>query len=119
VNLPENFPEKDLVNKKAVFECKIISVKKPEEVIINDDFAKNMGAKDLKNLKELISKQIDEEYKNSLSLITKKQILDQIDKFKIDDLPENLIDQEAKILSQGMKEEDFKKNKKSLENQAR
>ena len=52
-------------------------------------------------------------------MITKKQILDQIDKFKIDDLPENLIDQEAKILSQGMKEEDFKKNKKSLENQAR
>ena len=29
VNLPENFPEKDLVGKKAIFKCKIVSVKKP------------------------------------------------------------------------------------------
>ena len=39
--LPENFPEKDLANKKSKFTCKIISVKKPEEVKINDDFAKS------------------------------------------------------------------------------
>ena len=119
VNLPENFPEKDLINKKALFKCNIISVKKPEEAVINDDFAKNMGAKDLNTLKELISKQIDEEYKNSLSMITKKNILEQIEKHKIDDLPNNLIEQETKILSQGMKEEEFKKNKKSLEEQAK
>jgi trigger factor len=43
--LPENFPEKELSNKKAKVDCKIISVKKPEEVKINDDFAKNLGAK--------------------------------------------------------------------------
>ena len=30
--LPENFPEKDLVNKKAKFNCKITAVKNPEEV---------------------------------------------------------------------------------------
>ena len=41
-SLPENFPEKDLVDKKAKFSCKIISVKKPEEVKINDEFAKNL-----------------------------------------------------------------------------
>ena len=34
VNLPENFPKKELVNKKAIFECKINEVKKPEEVKI-------------------------------------------------------------------------------------
>tara|TARA_Y100000590_G_scaffold440296_1_gene565498 strand:- start:24 stop:1493 length:1470 start_codon:yes stop_codon:yes gene_type:complete len=119
VNLPENFPEKDLINKKAIFQCEIKTIKKPEEVVVNDDFAKNMGAKDLKNLKEIISKQIDEEYKNSLSMITKKKILEQIEKYKLDNLPGNLIEQETKILSQGMKDEDFKKNKKSLEEQAK
>ena len=46
--LPENFPEKDLVNKKAKFNCKILNVKQPEEVKIDDNFAKNLGAKDLK-----------------------------------------------------------------------
>ena len=119
VNLPENFPEKDLINKSAVFECKITAVRIPEEVKINDDFAKNMGAKDLANLKELISKQINDEYKNSLAMITKKNILEQIEKEKLDQLPGNLIEQEVKILSQGMKEEEVKKKKKSLEEQAK
>ena len=119
VNLPENFPKKELINKKAVFDCKINSVKTPEDVKINDDFAKTLGATDLNNLKELISKQINDEFKNSLDLISKKQILEQIEKQKLDDLPQNLIEQEVQILSQGMKEDELKKNKKSLEEQAK
>ena len=118
VNLPENFPKKELINKKAIFDCKINSVKTPEDVKINDDFAKTLGATDLNNLKELISKQINDEFKNSLDLISKKQILEQIEKQKLDDLPQNLIEQEVQILSQGMKEDELKKNKKSLEEQA-
>ena len=118
VNLPENYPKKELINKKAIFECQINSVKTPEEVKINDDFAKTLGAKDLNNLKELISKQINDEFKNSLDLISKKQILEQIEKQKLDDLPQNLIEQEVQILSQGMKEDELKKNKQSLEEQA-
>ena len=49
--LPENFPEKELINKKAKFKCKISAVKNPEEVKIDDQFAKNLGAKDLNDLK--------------------------------------------------------------------
>ena len=119
VNLPENFPEKDVAEKLAIFECNIISVKKPEEVKINDELAKNLGAKDLNNLKELISKQINDEYKNSLDMISKKQILDQVEKQNLKDLPKNLIEQEVQILSQGMKDEEVKKNKQSLEDQAK
>ena len=109
--LPENFPEKELVNKKAKFNCKIINVKNPEEIKINDDFAKNLGAKDLNDLKNLISKQINDEYKNSLDQLSKNQILKEIEKIKVDDVPENLIAEEVKILSQGMSEEEAKKNK--------
>ena len=118
VNLPENFPEKSLVGKKAIFKCKIIAVKKEKPIEINDEFAKNLGAKDLKDLKDLISKQIKDEYKNSLDIIVKKKILEEVEKQKLDELPQNLIDQELKSLSQGMKEEEIKKNKKLLENQA-
>ena len=109
--LPENFPEKDLVNKKAKFSCKIIAVKNPEEVKINDEFAKNLGAKDLNDLKTLISKQINDEYKNSLDQLSKTQILKEIEKIKVDEIPENLIEEEVKILSQGMDEVEAKKNK--------
>ena len=113
--LPENFPEKDLVNKKAKFNCKILSVKKPEDVKINDEFAKNLGAKDLDDLKKLITKQINDEYKNSLDRLSKNQILKEIEKIKVDQIPENLIEEEVKILSQGMNEEDVKKSKKNFE----
>jgi len=109
--LPENFPEKELVNKSAKFNCKILNVKNPEEVKIDDNFAKNLGAKDLNDLKTLISKQINDEYKNSLDQISKNQILKEIEKIKVDEIPENLIEEEIKILSQGMLEEEAKKNK--------
>jgi len=109
--LPENFPEKELVNKAAKFNCKILNVKNPEEVKIDDNFAKNLGAKDLNDLKTLISKQINDEYKNSLDQLAKNQILKEIEKIKVDEIPENLIEEEVKILSQGMEEEEAKKNK--------
>ena len=118
VNLPENFPEKELTGKKAIFVCKITAVKKPKKVIINDDFAKNLGAKDLKDLKDLITKQINEEYKNSLDALSSRQILDELDKVKLDEIPENLKEQEIKILSQDMKQEELSKNKKDLEKKA-
>ena len=113
--LPENFPEKDLINKKAKFKCKILNIKNPEEVKIDDNFAKNLGAKDLKDLKSLISKQINDEYTNSLDRLSKNQILKEIEKFKVSEIPENLIEEEVKILSQGMSEDDTKKVEKIFE----
>ncbi len=115
VVLPENYPQKEFAKKNAKFVCKIISVKKSEDVKINDDFAKNLGAKDLVDLKLLVSKQINEEYKNSLDKLAKKQILKEIENFKVDEIPENLIEEEVKILSQGMTEEDTKKSRKNFE----
>ena len=52
-------------------------------------------------------------------MITKKQILNQIEKFKIEEIPENLVEQEMKILSQGLKEEDLKSKKKEFETKAK
>ena len=117
--LPENYPQKEFANKFAKFNCKIISVKKSIDVKIDDEFAKNLGAKDLSDLKILVSKQINDEFKNSLDMLSKKQILSEIEKFKVDQIPENLIVEEVKVLSEGMSEEDTKKNKKSFEETAK
>ena len=119
VTLPENFPEKELVNKKADFECKIIAVKKPKEVKVDDDLAKNLGAKDLSDLKKLITKQINDEYKNSLDMLTKNQILKELEKFNLSEIPENLIEDEIKILSQGLKEDELEKKKNILKQDAK
>jgi len=118
VNLPENFPKKELIGKKGIFKCKINSVKKPKDVEVNDEFAKTLGAKDLNNLKSIISKQINEEFKNSLNMISKSQILKGLEKIKVGDLPQALIDEELKVLIQGQSDEELKKNKASLEKKA-
>ncbi|MDC0395880.1 trigger factor [Candidatus Pelagibacter sp.] len=117
--LPENYPQKEFANKKASFICKIIAVKKPQDIKIDDVFAKNLGAKDLADLKVLVSKQINDEYKNSLDKLAKTQILKEIENFKVDEIPSNLIDEEVKALSQGMNDEDAKKSRKDFENVAK
>ena len=111
VKLPENYPKKELANKKADFECKIINIKSPSKVNIDDELAKKVGAKDLQDLKILISKQISSQYKNALDAITKKNILEQLDNNYTINLPKNLVEQETKILNQNLKKEDIEKNK--------
>ena len=109
--LPANHPKKELANKKTKFECKILNIKKAIENKIDDNFAKIMGAKDLKDLKKLIESQISNQYSQALNSITKKEILDQIEKNHELNLPKNLIDQEISIMTKNLKEEEKEKHK--------
>ena len=115
ITLPENYPKKEFANKKANFKCKILNLKKPEPVKIDDQFAKTLGAKDLNNLKELVTNQIQNQYKMNLDALSKERILDQIEKLHKIDLPDNLVQQELALISQGLKKEDVEKNKKESE----
>jgi len=113
--LPANHPKKELANKNTKFECKILNVKKSGETKIDDNFAKNMGAKDLSDLKVLIEKQISSQYKQALDSITKKEILDQIEKSHEVELPKNLVDQELISITQNLKKDEKDKNKNKNE----
>ena len=119
VNLPENYPNKEYVNKDAIFNCKILNIKKPEPIKIDDEFAKNLGAKDLKDLRELINKQIQNQYTMSLDALAKERIMEQIEKDHDLELPENMVNQELQVISQNLKEEDREKNKKESEKVAK
>ena len=110
--------QKKIANKKTKFICKVNNVKKPKESKIDDNFAKLMGAKDVKDLNSLIEKQISSQYSQALNSITKKEILDQIENHQID-LPQNLIDQEMSIMTQNLKPEDKEKHKPQNEKLAK
>ena len=119
VILPENYPKKEFAKKKANFKCKILNIKRPGPIKIDDQFAKNLGARDLNNLKELINKQIQNQYKMNLDSLSKETILKQIEKIHTIELPNNLVQQEMSLISQGLKKEDFEKNKKESEKVAK
>ena len=118
-NLPGNYPKKEFANKKANFKCKILAVKKPEPVKIDNEFAKNFGAKDLNDLRQLVAKQIQNQYKMSLDALSKNNILDQIDKLHNVDLPDSLVQQELSLITQELKKEDVEKNKRESEKVAK
>ncbi len=117
--LPANHPKKELANKKTKFECKILNVKKPITSKIDDNLAKLLGAKDVKDLKSLIEKQISSQYSQALNSITKKEILDQIEKNHQVDLPQNLINQEIAIMTRNLKPEEKEKHKSNNEKLAK
>ena len=113
--LPENYPKKEFSNKKASFICKILNVKKPQPIIIDDEFAKTLGAKNLNDLKELVTKQIQNQYKANLDALSKENILNQIEKLHDVSIPDNLIQQELSIITKDLKKADSEKNKKESE----
>ena len=113
--LPANHPKKELANKNAKFNCKILSVKKSIKSVLDDNFAKTMGAKNLLELKNLIEKQISSQYSQALNSITKKEILDQIEKIHDIDLPKNLVDQEINLITKNLKKEEIEKHQTSNE----
>jgi len=96
--LPQNHPKKELANKEAIFSCKILNVKSPKKNKLDDDFAKKLGTKDLTDLRDKIKSQIAEQYNAALNSITKKEILDQLEKNHAVDVPQNLIDNELKSI---------------------
>ena len=102
INLPDNYPKKELAGKASEFKCKITNIKSPVEQKIDDAFAKNMGAKDLSDLKSMIEKQISKEFESITDQLCKKEILDQLDKqFKID-LPKGMLEAELKTVEHTM-----------------
>jgi len=117
--LPENYPKKELAMKVANFKCKILNVKSSETVKIDDQFAKNLGAKDLNDLKVLVSNQVQNQYKASLNAISKETLLDQLEKIHNIEVPENLVQEELALISQDLKKEELEKNKKESEKIAR
>ncbi len=119
VTLPANHPKKELSNKESNFQCKINFIKKPKKSKIDDEFAKRLGVKNLNDLKKLIEDQISSQYNQSLNMITKKEILDQLEKKYEIEIPENLLIQEIKHMTQNQNKQDQEKYKKDNEKMAR
>ena len=63
--------------------------------------------------------QISSQYAQALNSITKKEILDQIEKDHLIEIPQNLIDQEISTITQKSKKEEQEKNKLSNEKLAK
>ena len=86
--------EEQLVGKKAGDETVVKEVAAPGELVIDDDFAKNLGLEGLDNLKEIIKSQINGQYIGASRQKVKRQLLDQLDEKYDFELPPTMLSQE-------------------------
>ena len=95
VSFPADYQAENLAGKAAVFECKIKAVKEPTAAEISDEMAKQYGAEDLAALKAQITERLEEEYKGAARAVTKRALLDELDKKVKFELPDSLVEAEA------------------------
>ena len=91
---PEDYPEKSLAGKEAVFAVTVKEVAKPVKPEANDEFAKTLGIESLDKLRELIKERIANEYASVSRNKIKRNILDALDKAHDFTLPQSLVDGE-------------------------
>ncbi|MBO9408021.1 trigger factor [Shimia sp. R9_1] len=95
VTFPEEYGAENLAGKEAVFSCTIKEVKEPVAAEINDELATKFGAEDLAGLKAQITERLEAEYAGAARAVTKRALLDELDKLVSFELPPSLVEAEA------------------------
>jgi len=78
VTFPEDYGEKSLAGKAAVFKVKVTDVRVPREAQVDDEFAKSLGLQGLDQLRDLIKGQVEQELNGLTRTHMKRKLLDQL-----------------------------------------
>jgi trigger factor len=102
IKYPISYPNKTLAGKNIIFRMTIIKIEEKEIQELNDDFAKEVGAKNLEDLKLKIRKTLEIEENHRQDINIKEQIIKYLlDKNKFD-VPQCLIIKQKKYLIEKM-----------------
>ncbi len=99
VTFPEDYGAEHLAGKAAVFDCNVKAVKKPVAAEVNDELAQKFGAESLDALKEQIRERLAGEYAGASRAVMKRALLDILDEKVTFELPESLVDTEARQIA--------------------
>jgi trigger factor len=123
VTFPKDYQAGNLANKEATFKVEIKEIREKKVPEINDQFAKDLKLKDLKELKDKVSEEIKKSYEMYSKEKMKDELMDKLnDKVKFK-LPEKLVDKEFDVIwkeiqhakeHNKLSEEDAKKSEKKL-----
>jgi trigger factor len=91
---PEAYAVRKLAGQKADFDVTVKAVAAAEPVVIDDEFAKSLGAEDLGKLKETVRERIAADYARASREKVKRKLLDALAARYSFELPEGLVEQE-------------------------
>lgn len=94
LDLPENFPRKNLAGKEARFKVTVNDAKERILPDLDDDFAKDLGKfETIDQLKEEIAKDIKDLWDNQVQGETRRQMVDQLLEKNEFEVPDTLVEQ--------------------------
>jgi len=102
VEYPTDYPNKTLAGQTITFKTKVIEIKEKELPELNDDFAKDLGAENLEDLKKKVAEAIGSEEKRRQEMDVEKQVMDHLlskNKFEV---PKSLVDGQKQTLVERM-----------------
>jgi trigger factor len=79
VTFPQTYPAQQLAGKNAEFDVTAKSVEAPNEVTVNDEFAKSLGLESLDKLKEMVKERLTREHAAVSRQRVKRKLLDELD----------------------------------------
>ncbi len=94
VTFPEDYQAENLAGKEAIFEVKVHEVREPKTPDIDEEFAKGLGLESLDKLKEIVTEQIQNEYKDASRGKAKRNLLDILDDKHDFELPPKMVEAE-------------------------
>ncbi|MEM1288427.1 MAG: trigger factor [Pseudomonadota bacterium] len=94
VTFPDDYGAEHLAGKEAEFDVTVHAVGEPQEAIIDEAFAVNLGMESLEKLKEAVKSQLENEFGQKTRMRIKRQLLDALDEAYDFDLPPSLVEQE-------------------------
>jgi trigger factor len=101
ISFPTNYLNEALAGKAASFDVTVKKIETPQQVEINDDFAKNLGLESLARLREAVKQRLETEHARVSRQKLKRQLLDALDaKHKFDPPPTLVKDEFDRVWSQ-------------------
>ncbi|HEX5776561.1 MAG TPA: trigger factor [Caulobacteraceae bacterium] len=94
VTFPENYQAAHLAGKEVEFEVKVKEVRAPVDSAPDDELAKRLGLSDLAALREVLKKNLSEQYANNSRFKLKRQLLDELDTGHDFPLPGRMVEAE-------------------------
>jgi trigger factor len=91
---PADYMNPALAGKTAVFEVTASAVENPNELALDDEFAKSLGLESMQTLREAIKERIAQEYAGASRQKLKRALLDRLDTLHQFESPPTLVEQE-------------------------
>lgn len=94
VKFPENYQAANLAGKDAVFAVKVREVRAPKDSAVDDELATRLGLSDLAALRDVLSKNLADQFGRASRFKLKRALLDELDKGHDFPLPPRMVEAE-------------------------